>query len=70
MTAEVLTPIRLRTHIFKGCQRCGGDLRLERATDVPFGGAEYDYVCLQCGRTTSLAAMLDRLQAAGRAAAA
>lgn len=62
MTAEVLSPIKLRTHVFKGCQRCGGDLRLERAADVPLGGIDYDYVCLQCGRRTSLAMMLRKLQ--------
>jgi hypothetical protein len=61
MTTETPTRIKLRTHIFKGCQRCGGDLRLERSPDAPLGTTEYDYVCLQCGRQTPLAMMLDRL---------
>jgi len=57
-----MEPIKLRTHVFKGCQRCGGDLRLERSADVPFGGAQYEYTCLQCGRSTSLRQFLQRMQ--------
>ena len=60
MTTQVLEPVRLRTHVFKGCRRCGGDLRLERDADIMVRHNAYDYVCLQCGRHTPLAAVLGR----------
>lgn len=31
--------------VFKGCPRCGGDLRRQRELD-----GEEEYRCLQCGR--------------------
>jgi hypothetical protein len=58
MTTQVMQTIRLRKHIFKGCPRCSGDLRLERDADSLTGRNPYSYVCLQCGRNSSLRAVL------------
>jgi hypothetical protein len=60
MTAQVMQTIRLRKHIFKGCSRCSGDLRLERDADSLMGRNPYSYVCLQCGRNATLRAVLGR----------
>lgn len=66
MTAEVLTPVKLHTNIYKGCRRCGGTLRLERDIDSLLDHDGYDYVCLQCGRLTPLAVVIDAIEQARR----
>lgn len=67
MTVEAPTPIKLRTNIYKGCQRCGGVLRLERDLDSILDENAVTYVCLQCGRHTPVASVIARTQAeAGR----
>ncbi len=63
MTVEAPAPIKLHTNIYKGCQRCGGVLRLERDLDSAVDPGGVEYVCLQCGRHTPLAAVIARLQA-------
>ena len=70
MTIQALAPIKLRKHIFKGCPRCSGDLRLERDADSLMGRNPYSYVCLQCGRSSSLRAVLARPREAEAVAAA
>ena len=70
MTAELLAPVKLRALLYKGCQRCGGTLRLERDIDSLLDHDANDYVCLQCGRHTPLATVLVKAQAAERVAAA
>ena len=64
MTATTLTPIKLRTNIYRGCERCGGTLHLEQDVDSMLDHDSYDYVCLQCGRHTPLAAVLFQLRQA------
>ena len=66
MTAELLTPIRLHKNIYRGCQRCGGTLRLERDLDSLLDHDGYDYVCLQCGRHTPLTTVLAALEERAR----
>jgi RNase P subunit RPR2 len=63
MTVEALAPIKLPTNIYKGCQRCGGVLRLERDLDSAIDPEGVEYVCLQCGRQTPLATIIARVQA-------
>jgi DNA-directed RNA polymerase subunit RPC12/RpoP len=70
MTAELLTPVKLHTNLYKACQRCGGTLRLERDLDSLVDHDAYEYVCLQCGRHTSLASVLARVQGAEKVVAA
>ena len=65
MTAERLTPVKLQTNIYRGCRRCGGTLHLERDLDSLVNRDGYDYVCLQCGRHTPPAVVLDTLARAG-----
>ena len=67
MTAETLTPIKLHTNIYRGCERCGGTLRFERELDSLLDHDAYEYVCLQCGRHTPLATVLIRLRDADKA---
>ena len=57
MTTQTQIRPVLKTHLFKACIRCGGDLVLERdsAFDRLTGGP--DYVCLQCGRTMPVQAL-------------
>jgi hypothetical protein len=61
MTTELINPIKLRKNIYKGCQHCHGDLRLERDPDLPREVLAYEYVCLQCGRHASLRSVLQSL---------
>jgi DNA-directed RNA polymerase subunit RPC12/RpoP len=63
VTIEAIAPLKLRTNIYKGCQRCGGVLRLERDTSSVVDRSAVEYVCLQCGRTTSLAAVVAQSEA-------
>ena len=63
MTLETPTPIKLRTNIFRGCQRCGGTLRLERDLDSRLDETDIHYTCLQCGRHTPLVAVIAQMQA-------
>lgn len=59
MTTHALTASRLRTHFYKACQRCHGDLVLDREVEFEALGACSDYVCLQCGRRTPLQARVE-----------
>ena len=68
MTTQAIAPIKLRTNIYRGCQRCGGVLRLERDLDSLVDEQGVDYVCLQCGRHTPLAAVFAQLEARASAA--
>ena len=64
MTTQAPTAPRLRTHLYKACQRCHGDLVLDR--EVEFAAlAASDYVCLQCGRRTPLQALVEATAPAG-----
>ena len=63
MTTATLSPIKLRTTIYRACRRCGGTLRLEQDVDSVLDHDSYDYVCLQCGHHTPLAAVLTQRQA-------
>jgi hypothetical protein len=65
---EVLSRLRLRTHLSKRCKRCSGGLHLERATDTRLGEEEYDYVCLRCGHPISTATLVEQLRDARTAA--
>jgi hypothetical protein len=51
----------LRTHLYKACQRCHGDLVLDREVEFEALGASSDYVCLQCGRRTPLQALAETI---------
>ena len=57
-TALVQPTIRVPRNVYKTCQRCGGDLVLDREAEVDLRGA-IDYVCLQCGRHMSVRAVLE-----------
>ena len=57
MTTQTRAAPRLRTHLFKACQRCHGDLVLDRESETEVLGASIDYVCLQCGRRAPLSAV-------------
>jgi hypothetical protein len=67
MTIETLSPIKLRTNIYKGCERSGGTLRFERDIDSILDHDAYDYACLQCGRHTPAAVVFLRLRDAEKA---
>ena len=54
MTTWAPTATTLKIHLYKACQRCGGDLMLDREIDFGALGASSDYVCLQCARRTPL----------------
>ncbi|HWC30023.1 MAG TPA: hypothetical protein VG845_08085 [Dehalococcoidia bacterium] len=58
MTVQAFDGTRLRSHLYKACQRCGGDLMLDRDVDYGDRHATISYVCLQCGRHTPLRALL------------
>jgi hypothetical protein len=60
MTTEIAPTIKLRTNIFRGCRRCGGTLRLERNLDSRATREAAGYVCLQCGRHSTLAEVVRR----------
>ena len=68
MTTATITGEAVKTHLYKACQRCGGDLVLDR--EEGYGAPDgSDYVCLQCGRHTPLQAFVNaRAQATARAA--
>jgi len=57
MTTQATTALSLKIHLYKACQRCGGDLMLDREIDFEALGASSDYVCLQCARRTPLSAV-------------
>ena len=57
MTTQAPTSQRLRTHLFKACQRRHGDLVLDREFEAL--GASSDYVCLQCGRRAPVRALVE-----------
>jgi transcription initiation factor TFIIIB Brf1 subunit/transcription initiation factor TFIIB len=44
--------LNLKTFVYKACPRCHGDLQLDRSVDPP------EYVCVQCGRSISIRALL------------
>lgn len=48
--------INLKTFVYRACPRCHGDLQLDRQSE------EYDYTCVQCGRSLTLRALLASLQ--------
>jgi predicted SprT family Zn-dependent metalloprotease len=54
--------IKVPRNIFKGCQRCGGHLVIDRQAEADLRGT-VDYVCLQCGRHTPIRAALQRSDA-------
>jgi hypothetical protein len=62
MTTRVPIARNLKKHLFKACQRCGGDLVLDPEANFEALRGSTEYVCLQCGRSTTLRAIL---QAAG-----
>ena len=56
MTSATITREAVKTHLYKACQRCRGDLVLDR--EEGYGAPDgSDYVCLQCGRHTPLQAL-------------
>jgi hypothetical protein len=59
MTTQAFAARRLRTHLYKACQRCHGDLVLDREVELEALGASSDYVCLQCGRRTPLQVLVE-----------
>jgi DNA-directed RNA polymerase subunit RPC12/RpoP len=63
MTAETYKALRLRSHLYKACQRCGGDLILDRETELEAMGSYPDYVCLQCGRRLQLSTIAPAIDA-------
>jgi hypothetical protein len=50
---------RIPQNVYKGCERCGGDLVLDREAEAYLQGV-VDYVCLQCGRHTPIRSVLQR----------
>jgi len=56
--------VNLKTFVYKACPRCRGDLQLDRSADPP------EYVCVQCGRSVSIRALLAALEQRRQAAAA
>jgi predicted SprT family Zn-dependent metalloprotease len=54
--------VRVHRNVYKGCQRCGGDLVLDREAEADLRGV-IDYICLQCGRHKSIRSILQRFQA-------
>jgi hypothetical protein len=69
-TGQTTRPIRLQTNIFRGCDRCGGTLHLQRDLTPRLAREAIDYVCLQCGRTTPLAVVVEKARASLEGAAA
>ena len=66
MTTTLERPaVRIPRNVFKGCQPCGGDLVIDREAEADLSGT-IDYVCLQCGRQTSLGAVLARFDRPAR----
>ena len=63
MTVEATRPLRLRTTLYRACQRCGGTLRLEREVDTRLDEGDIYYTCLQCGRETPVSVVIKRMQA-------
>jgi ribosomal protein L40E len=61
-TLERPATVRVPRNVFKACQRCGGDLVLDREAEADLRGT-IDYVCLQCGRHTPIRAALQRFEA-------
>ena len=60
MTTTLERPvIRIHRNVYKACQRCGGDLVLDREAEADLRGV-IDYVCLQCGRHESIRSVLQR----------
>jgi hypothetical protein len=59
MTTQAPTATRLRTHLYKACQRCHGDLVLDREVEFEVLSESSDYVCLQCGRRAPLQALVE-----------
>jgi predicted SprT family Zn-dependent metalloprotease len=63
MTTTLVRPtMKVPRNVYKGCQRCGGDLVLDREAEVDLRGS-VDYVCLQCGRHVSIRGVLQLLGA-------
>jgi len=58
MTTELLAPVKLHSTLYRGCRRCGGTLHLERDVDSLVDHDALDYVCMQCGRHTSVGAVM------------
>jgi uncharacterized protein YbaR (Trm112 family) len=50
---------KLRTHLYKACPRCQGDLVMDPESELG-ELAQVAYVCLQCGRRTTLRALLEQ----------
>ena len=70
MTTQAREAIKVRKHVFKGCLRCGGDLRLEHDADLIPVRNPFSYVCLQCGGQMPVRAVLGRPREAEAVAAA
>jgi hypothetical protein len=50
---------RFKTHLYKHCPRCRGDLLADKESFAEeTSAAEVVYVCLQCGRSTQLSTLI------------
>jgi hypothetical protein len=58
MTAELIAQVKLHSTLYRGCERCGGTLHLERDVDSLVDQDAYEYVCLQCGGHSTPAAVM------------
>ena len=63
MTTAAPSRIKLQTHIYKGCRRCGGVLHLERDPGSTLAPDALEYVCLQCGGRAPVAAVIAQTRA-------